>query len=72
MCSSHGIECYKNIRPDSKTCLTPCKGIYADVQRDIDVMKVENLRKFDKLVENYEHYKRGYIKDIDYPNLLEG
>ena len=72
LCSLDGIECYKKLRPDTDNCVAPCKGIYADVQRDIEAMNVENLRKFDKMVESYEHYRRGFIKDIEYPKLLKG
>ena len=52
--------------------MIPCKGIYGDVERDIEVMKVEEMRKFDELVEKYENYKRGYVKDINYPKQIEG
>ena len=71
ICSPTGTECYKNLRQDFGKCLIPCKGVYADVERDIEVMKVEELRKFDKLVKNYEKYKRGNIKDINYPEQLK-
>ena len=57
---------------DSSKCLTPCKGLYADVERDIEVIKLEDRKLFDSVVENYENFKRGYIKDINYPKQLEG
>ena len=57
---------------DSSKCLTPCKGLYADVKRDIEVKKVEDSTIFNRVVENYENYKRGYIMDINYPRQLEG
>ena len=49
----------------------PCKGVYADVVRE-DIINVGELRKFDKLVKNYENYKRDFVKDINYPEQLKG
>ena len=53
-------------------CVIPCKGIYADVAKDIETMEVDKMKKFDKLVKDYERYKRGYLVDIEYPPILKG
>ena len=57
---------------NNEDCVLPCKGIYADVVKDIETMEVDKMKKFDKLVEDYESYKRGYLVDIDYPPILKG
>ena len=72
ICSPNGTECYKNLRQDSGKCLMPCKGVYADVVKDMDIINVRELRKFDKLVKSYENYKRDFVKDINYPEQLKG
>ena len=53
-------------------CVIPCKGIYADVVKDIEIMELDKMRKFDNLVKAYERYKRGYLVDIKYPSVLKG
>ena len=53
-------------------CLIPCKGIYADVVKDIEIKEIDKMNKFDNLVDAYERYKRGYILDIKYPSVLKG
>ena len=55
-----------------EACLTPCTGVYADIRKDIEIVEVEDLRKFDELLLNYEDFKRGYAKDINYPRQLKG
>ena len=50
----------------------PCKGVYADVVKDMDIINVRELRKFDKLVKNYENYKRDFVDDINYPEQVKG
>ena len=70
LCTPAGNECYKSMSLSPKNCLSPCKGFYADVEKDVDIKNVEDLRKFDKIIENYEHYKRGFEQDIVYPSQL--
>ena len=55
-----GNECYKKLRTDASKCKIPCKGMYADVIRDVEDINVEDGPKFDNLFDNYEAYKRGY------------
>ena len=35
-------------------------------------MKVGGMRTFEELVDKYENYKRGHVKDINYPEELKG
>ena len=51
-------------------CVTPCKGLYADVKKDVEIKKVEEMSKFDKLISDYEKYKRGNDKEIFYPEEI--
>ena len=72
LCTPAGIECYKNIQLDPTKCLAPCKGLYADVEKGEEIQNVEDLKKFDALIEDYKRYKRGYSKEIHYTNPLVG
>ena len=57
----------------TEKCLKPCKGLYADIAVDnTDVRNIEEKRKFDKLFEHFEQYKRSYYKEITFPTSLEG
>ena len=46
--------------------------MYADVEKDVDTIKVETMENFQNLIDQYDEYKRGYEKDINYPNQLSG
>ena len=70
LCTPAGFECYKNIQQDPTNCLIPCKGLYADVEKGEKILKVEDLRIFDSLIEDYKRYKSGYTKEIYYSNPL--
>ena len=73
LCSPSGVECYGSIKLDSDKCLIPCEGIHADVHLEhLDISKEENMEQFEKLMGNYEEYKRGYINDISYPTAIKG
>ena len=64
------MECYKSVIPNGEKCVAPCEGVYADVEKELNHEKVEEMRKFDQLMANYEEYKRGYEKDINYPKEI--
>ena len=72
VCSTLGNECFKNIETDGENCLTPCKGLYADVTKDADILGEEIMGRFKKLIEEYDNYKRGDVVDIVYPEQLKG
>ena len=50
----------------------PCKGLYADVEKEVDTEVVEKMRKFDNLLASYEEYKRGSVQNIKFPERLTG
>ena len=54
-----GLECYKSLEKSSEKCKIPCKGIYADVSREEDFEKVEEIIKFRTTLESYKKYKSG-------------
>lgn len=72
LCNPAGAECYKSVKEDETECLTPCEGLYADVEKEADKKNLDKIRKFEKLLENYEEYKRGFEDDISYPNEIHG
>ena len=72
LCSPKGVECYKNLKLFSTNCLKPCRGLFAEIYMDLPFLKLGELKQFEKLVEHYEKYKRGYSEDINYRSGLEG
>ena len=70
VCTPAGTECYKSVKDAAEMCVTPCKGLYADVKKDVEIKKVEEMSKFSKLISDYEEYKRGYNKEIFYPEFI--
>ena len=52
--------------------MTPCKGLYADVEKDNDYEKVSELKKLGNIFDSYENYKRGFSIDIEYPEMISG
>ena len=72
MCTPTGIECYQRMSIDTKHCLTSCNGLYADVTKNSNFKSLENIEKLESFMANYESYKRGFSKDIEYPDMLSG
>ena len=63
LCAPLGLECYQSINIDAERCLTPCKGVYADVDRKADLNdKIENVGM---IAEIYDKYKKGVNLDIE-------
>jgi hypothetical protein len=52
--------------------MIPCKGLHADVEKDDGMTQVDKLGKFAKLIEEYESYKNGFVKDQVYPTQIKG
>lgn len=42
------------------------------MEKEADKKNLDKIRKFEKLLENYEEYKRGFEDDISYPNEIHG
>ena len=43
-------------------CVTPCKGVFADVQKNTNLRKLEEVDDFQNILDNYKDYKSGYSK----------
>ena len=57
-CKNEGITCAEEIRIDTKLCLVPCKGLFADVKK----LPPKNVQdEQDELfLERYKNYKRFF------------
>ena len=68
------MECYGNLKKNQreKVCLPPCEGLYADIKKDSDAIALYTSGKFKRLLEQYEDFKRGFARNIEYPRLLKG
>ena len=53
-------------------CLTPCKGVYADVQKNTKSMPLENIADFKQILDNYKEYKNGFQNEKRYTKKVEG
>ena len=69
MCTPLGLECYKGVKADNTKCLTPCRGLYADVQKDNNFRNLATIPNFASVYASYENYKKGFQEDIKYRNL---
>ena len=50
-----------------KRCVIECKGVYADI-----AYITETQEKLEDLLPKYESYKKGFEKEIIYPENLNG
>ena len=70
LCNELGRQCISKIGSFSSSCLTPCKGIYADVKRtpftDAAGFSMNALH------DNYSRYKRFQEEEIEFPSALQG
>ena len=64
MCDPIGIECYKNITDVNTKCLTPCKGLYADVQKNDNSKPVEDMALFKVILD--KEYRIGFKNEKKY------
>ena len=53
-------------------CLTPCKGVYADVQKNINSMPLEDIADFKQILDNYKEYKNGFKNEKGYTKEVAG
>ena len=60
-----GLECYKSVQLSSDACIIPCKGLYADVERVEGFEVVENIKKFQPVLDQYKEYKAGFINGTE-------
>ena len=60
-----GLECYKSVELSSDACIIPCKGLYADVEREEAVENIESIEKFQPVLDQYKQYKAGFINGTE-------
>ena len=73
ICTPNAVQCYDDVSIANDKCMLPCKGLYADINVDYsDMRSVEEIEKLDKLLRNYDEYKRAYFEDIVYPAEIKG
>ena len=63
------MDCYQNVKIDQRSCLAPCKGLYADVQKDTEFTNLDEIPKFASILSSYESFKRGFHEDINYQDF---
>ena len=72
LCSPTAVECYKRLKISAGKC-SPCRGLYADIAVDTSHQtEVDKIKKFAKLIESYEIYKRSSSREITYPKAITG
>ena len=72
MCLPAGIECYKSIKEEEIKCLVPCKGVFADVQRNLNIKKVKEIEDFKLTFDEYKAFKSGYNNHKRYQKEVAG
>ena len=63
------MECLKHIKKNVETCQIPCKGLYADVVKEMDYKQDEQP---EINIAGYEEYKAGYGNDTEYKKEIIG
>ena len=75
ICLPAGLECYENITVDKTQCINQCFGLFADIEH-LDHLNIHQTEFgsdiFADLEEEYKAYKRGWMKDIEYPQEILG
>ena len=69
MCTPLGLDCYKGVRTDEAKCLNPCRGLYADVEKDNNLKSLGTIPNFASIFDSYESYKRGFQENVNYRNV---
>ena len=60
-----GLECYNSVKLRSDECIIPCKGMYADVEREEGFEATEKIEKFQPVLGQYKQYKAGFINETE-------
>ena len=75
ICLPAGLECFENITVDKTQCINQCFGLFADIEH-LDHLNIHQTEFgsdiFADLEEEYKAYKRGWMKDIEYPQEILG
>ena len=65
-----GLECYGTVKPSAAECLRPCKGVYAEVEREGGGEEVERMDNFKPVLDRYKEYKSGFRNDTKGNSLI--
>ena len=66
MCTPFGLDCYKGVRTDKAKYLKPCRGLYADVEKDNKLKSLGTIPNFASVYSSYERYKSGFQENVNY------
>ena len=72
MCTPAGRQCFKSIKQENVKCKTPCKGVFADVEKNDDYLPVEDMVDFEKILYIYKKYKAGFKDEKGYTEKVAG
>ena len=69
-----GTECYESMKIEeyNTECQTPCKGVYADVEKNVNLKKVESMSDFEEVFNNYIDYKSGNRNEAEFKKEIAG
>ena len=42
------------------------------MEKDDNILNVESIEPFGRLMGEYDYYKRGYVEEMEYPQELKG
>ena len=63
LCTPVGSSCFKSIKVEEGKCLTPCKGVFADVQKNTIEFDLNTIDDYQTILDNYTDYKSGYSQE---------
>ena len=72
MCTPIGRECYDSVNKDDIKCVTPCQGIFADVDKDKNTKLTDDNEVMKQVLEEYEIYKNGFNNSWQYEQEIPG
>ena len=72
MCTPIGRECYDLIKEDDIECVTPCQGIFADVDKDKNTKLTDDNEVMKQVLKEYEIYKNGFNNSWQYEEEITG
>ena len=72
MCTPIGRECYDLINEDDIKCVTPCQGIFADVDKDKNTKLTDDNEVMKQVLKKYEIYKNGFNNSWQYEQEIPG
>ena len=59
-CTPTGNTCYERIIKAEDKCSIPCKGLYADVIKNMDFEQLDQLDMFRNNLARYDAFKAGF------------